>query len=121
MDRERLQRKWAELAEEAFTGMAEWRVQHPKATFREIEAAVDERLAAVRARMLEDAALASAATEFEGSECPQCSQKLKNAGMQSRTLLTHHNKQVQLQRRYGPPLRSVVPAVERGFSPWMRS
>ena len=56
-----LDAQWRELAEAAITGMAEWRVQHPTATFREIEAAVDERLARVRARMLQDAALASAA------------------------------------------------------------
>ncbi len=60
MNSERMQRKWAQLGPEAFAGIAEWRVQHPSATFREIEAAVDERLAAVRVRMLEDAALACA-------------------------------------------------------------
>lgn len=74
MDRERMERRWAELAEDAFTGMAEWRAQHPTATFREIEAAVDERLAAVRARMLQDAALASAATDLTGSACRACGQ-----------------------------------------------
>lgn len=101
MGREKMGRRWSELAEEAFTGMAEWREQHPKATFREIEAAVDERLAAVRARMLQDAALASDATELEGSECPECGQKLENGGKYSRSLLTSHNKQVTLERRYG--------------------
>lgn len=63
MDSERLQRRWSELAEEAFTGMTEWRQQHPKATFREIEVVVDERLASVRTRMLADTAMQSAATE----------------------------------------------------------
>jgi len=101
MDGERIQRRWSELAEEAFTGMAEWRVQHPKATFREIEAAVDERLAAVRVRMLQDAALASAATELDGNLCPQCGHKLSNGGKHSRSLLTNHNKQVKLERVYG--------------------
>ena len=101
MGREKMRRKWSEVAEEAFTGMAEWRAQHPKATFRQIEAAVDERLAAVRARMLEDAALASAATELEDSECPECGHKLENGGKHSRSLLTDHNKQVRLERRYG--------------------
>ena len=41
-----------ELSEEVITGMAEWRGQHPRATLSEIEAALDERLARVRARML---------------------------------------------------------------------
>lgn len=101
MERERMERRWAQLAEAAFTGMAEWRVQHPTATFREIEAAVDERLAVVRARMLQDAALASAATELEGSVCPDCGQPLKNGGKRHRSLLTTHHQQVQLERRYG--------------------
>ncbi len=101
MGRERIEHKWWELAEEAFTGMAKWREQHPKATFVEIEAAVDERLAAVRARMLQDAALASTATELEGGECPECGHKLEYGSKHSRTLLTNHNKQVTLERRYG--------------------
>jgi hypothetical protein len=28
---------WHELAEDVISGMKEWRLQHPKATFREIE------------------------------------------------------------------------------------
>jgi len=51
---EDLDTHWHELAGEVMTGMKEWRLQHPKATFREIEAALDERLARLRARMLED-------------------------------------------------------------------
>lgn len=112
MDRERMERRWAQLAEEAFTGMAEWRSQHPKATFREIEAAVDERLAAVRARMLQDAALSSAATELEGSTCPACGQQLQNGGKRSRSLLTTYNKEVRLERRYG-----ICPACNAGVFP----
>ena len=41
--------------------MKEWRLQHPTATLSEIEDALDERLSGMRARMLEDLALASAA------------------------------------------------------------
>jgi hypothetical protein len=40
---------WRELSDEVISGMKEWRLQHPRATFREIEAAVDERLARLRA------------------------------------------------------------------------
>ncbi len=112
MDGEGMRSKWAQLAEEVFTGMAEWRVQHPKATFREIEAAVDERLAAVRARMLEDAALSSTATEMEGSLCPQCGHKLDRGSIQSRSLLTNYNQQVQLERRY-----ATCPSCGEGLFP----
>jgi hypothetical protein len=60
------------------TGTVEWRGQHPQATLRGIEAALDERLAHVRARMLQDTALASAATDIsalpaeEWPCCPDC-------------------------------------------------
>lgn len=49
------------LADEVFAGMKRWRTEHPTATWGEIEAALDERLAALRGRMLQVAAEASAA------------------------------------------------------------
>ena len=118
MGQERTERKWREFAEAAFTGMAEWRQQHPKATFREIEAAVDEQLSVVRARMLEDVALASAATEIiPGSKCPGCGHEFENRGKQSRKLLTNHDREVESEAR----LRGL-PSVWRGrFPPSMRS
>lgn len=56
--------RWRMLSEEVITGMAEWRGQHPRAPSKEIEAALDEHLARVRVRMLQDTALATAATDF---------------------------------------------------------
>ena len=67
--------RWRELSEEVITGRAEWRGQQPRATLREIEVALDERLARVRARMLQDTALASAATDVSRlpeEERPRC-------------------------------------------------
>lgn len=112
MDRQAMRQRWAQLAEEAFMGVADWRGQHPTATFREIEAAVDERLAAVRARMLEDTALASAATAVSGCRCPACDQPLKQGGRHRRSLLTTHNQQVTLERSYGQ-----CPACGAGLFP----
>ncbi len=43
--------KWQELSTEVLSEMKEWRLQHPKATLREIEAALDERLARLRAHV----------------------------------------------------------------------
>ena len=40
--------QWDELAEEVLSGMKAWRLQHPKATLRQIEAALDERLGKMR-------------------------------------------------------------------------
>jgi hypothetical protein len=59
--RDGFEARWHEEAEEVISGMKEWRLQHPKATFREIEQALDERLGKMRARLLQDAAMASAA------------------------------------------------------------
>jgi hypothetical protein len=41
--------RWRELSAAVITGMAEWRAQHPRATLQESEAALDERLAPLRA------------------------------------------------------------------------
>ena len=48
--------------------MKEWRLQHPKATLRQIEQALDDRLAKLRARMLQEAALASAAADIKAAQ-----------------------------------------------------
>ncbi len=95
---------WEALAEEVFSGFREWRVQHPRATFKEIETALDERLARVRARMLAEAAMASAAanlgtvTQAERPVCPDCGGRLVLAGQEGRTLLTTYEQQMRLVR-----------------------
>jgi len=95
---------WDEMAEEVFTGFREWRVQHPRATFKEIETALDERLARVRARVLRDAALQSAAGDLRGVPaeerpvCPDCGGVLVLAGQEERVLTTSHEQAVSLLR-----------------------
>ena len=103
---EETEARWQQLADEVMTGMKEWRLAHPKATFREIEAALDERLAKVRARMLEDVALASAATDLKGAEagkrppCPKCGHPLEHQEMATRGLTTNYNHTIELTRSY---------------------
>ncbi len=110
--------KWDELAEEVLSGMKEWRLQHPRATFREIEQALDERLAKMRARMLQDAALASAAADIKQAQeaerpvCPECGAALVAHGSATRALTTQHNQTVALKRSYG-----VCPQCGAGFFP----
>lgn len=95
---------WQRLADEAWTGLAEWRHQHPKATLGEIEQAVDERLADLRARMVQDAALASAAADLTDSDdrprCPECGAPMRLEGARTRTLRTTYDREVALTRRY---------------------
>jgi hypothetical protein len=106
MSSDGLDARWRELSEEVVTGMAEWRAQHPKATFQEIETALDERLGRLRARMLQDAALASHATDVretpldERPRCSKCGTPLTHHSMQKRDLLTHHGHTVTLNRSY---------------------
>lgn len=96
--------RWEEIAEEVCTGFRDWRVQHPRATFKEIETALDERLARVRARMLADAAMASAAREVgavpagERPVCPDCGGPLVVAGQEERVLTTSYEQPIALRR-----------------------
>jgi hypothetical protein len=55
---------WHRMTEEIMVEMREWRAQHPKATLREMETALDSRWARVRARLLEELALTSAAADW---------------------------------------------------------
>lgn len=110
--------RWHELAEEVMSGMKEWRLQHPKATLREIEAALDDRLGQMRARMLQDLALASVAADSQAAQehdrplCPQCGRVLESRGQQRRVLTTQHNQPLELERSYG-----VCPTCGEGFFP----
>jgi hypothetical protein len=118
MDAQAFDRHWNELAEEVMTGMAEWRVQHPRATLRQIEAALDERLARMRARMLQDLALASPAADWEQAPpaehpvCPQCGQPLQRESKHTRHLQTQGGQDLALERRYG-----TCPACGAGLFP----
>ena len=97
--------KWRVMSDEIITGVMEWREQHPKATFREIEDEVDRRLSELRVRMLSDVAIRSASTEWKSNEkagvCPQCGVKLKQKGMKKRKLQTRGGQEVELEREYG--------------------
>ena len=96
--------RWSEDAASVWTGMADWRAAHPKATFNEIEAALDERLNQLRARVLGDLALASAAADLPTASaverpcCERCGVVLQARGASDRTLLTQGGAAVRLVR-----------------------
>ena len=86
------------------TGMKEWRQQHPTATLREIEEAMDERLAKLRAGMLEDLIHMSPQADWSQQSrprCEQCREELVKRGQSSRQLQTTGGEQVRLERTYG--------------------
>lgn len=100
-------RKWEKLAEEVLSGMREWRVQHPRATLSEMEVALDERLNRMRARMLEDMALASRVANLRAAEaetrptCSHCGEPLVSRGKRKRRIQTNGGEELVLERSYG--------------------
>ena len=112
------EQSWHRMTEEIMAGMREWRLQHPKATLREMEYELDTRWARVRARMLEDMALASAAADWAATPasqqptCPDCGVPLQLRGADTRTLQTHGGEALTLERQYGS-----CPACGAGLFP----
>jgi len=109
---------WEALSAEILTGMREWRLQHPKATMREIEAALDERWYRLRARMLQDVALESVAADWndvqaaERPTCRLCGTPLILRGKHPRQLKTYGGQTLTLQRSYG-----LCPSCKKGLFP----
>lgn len=109
---------WQQLTQDVTAAMRAWRLTHPKATLREIEVALDARLNQMRARMLEDLAVASSAADWaatpveEAPGCPACEQPLQERGTKPRTLQTHGGQARTLERPYG-----VCPAGGAGLFP----
>jgi hypothetical protein len=109
---------WETLSQEVLTGMREWRLQHPKATLREIELALDQHFASLRARMLQDMALQSVAADWkEGNSserpvCAGCGTPLILRGRRSRQLKTTGGQEITLQRSYG-----LCPTCKKGLFP----
>ena len=106
------------MGEDIVTGLGAWRLQHPKATLAEIEAAVDARLAHLRAKLLQEAALAAAAADWSTAPaadrptCPGCQTPLVARGKQPRHLQAAGGRDVVLNRTYG-----VCPTCGGGLFP----
>jgi YgiT-type zinc finger domain-containing protein len=98
---------WEALAAEVLVGIKDWRTQHPRATFTEIEEELDRDLSRLRTRLLEDVALASAAAggtagtaTASETRCPTCSSALVARGQATRTVTVTHDQTVTLRRQY---------------------
>ena len=118
MSRNDFNQDWSSLSDDILSGVYEWRLQHPKATLSQIEAAIDERLARLRTKMLQDAALATPATDWRDVPpnqrplCPHCQTPLLPRGSQPRTIQTHGARDLVLERSYG-----VCPSCQAGLFP----
>lgn len=105
-------------SEEILTGIREWRTAHPTATFAEIHAVVDERFDQLRAKVLQEIALASAAAEgaeratTERPVCPECRERMVARGTQERSVTVQGDQAVTLPRSYW-----TCPACGAGLFP----
>jgi len=110
--------RWRALSEEVQGKLKAWRLKNPRATFSEMETALDEQLDRQRARMLEDMALASEAADLsvlpaeQRPECPHCGRPLESRGKGERHLQTQGDQEITLKRSYG-----VCPTCKVGFFP----
>ena len=112
---EKKDEKMERLAAEIVSGMKEWRVQNPKATFAEIERETMKRMAALQAQLMAEIAQDSEAQEWEegaGPQCPECGERMKGVGKHKRKLQASGGGEVELEREY-----AKCPACGAGFFP----
>ena len=99
--------KWTVSFQEASDTVSSWREAHPRATFTEIENNVDEQLAQLRTKMIQDLVQESKLInipDLPGEErppCPVCGKPLAANGTQTRQLITHHDQVIELERSKG--------------------
>jgi predicted RNA-binding Zn-ribbon protein involved in translation (DUF1610 family) len=74
-----------------------WRRAHPNATFREMEQAVEEQIATMRAAMLQEIA-----TDRDEAItlCPQCGRRMHRRGERRRDLEIPGGLPIELSREY---------------------
>jgi hypothetical protein len=108
--------RWNALAAEVLTGFRAWRTQHPTATLTEIEDDLDRRPHGMRARLLEDAAVRSAAADLGATMarpvCPECGTPMQADGREVRRLTTTGDEVLTLARAH-----ARCPACGTGLFP----
>jgi len=105
--------RWQDLAREAFEGLDAWRATHPRATFAQMEEAVEERVGALRAAWLEELTSARAGEPCEAEAgCPKCGGALHPRGTHTRVVTIRGNHSIHLKRPY-----MSCPACQAGLFP----
>ncbi|HEY6409027.1 MAG TPA: hypothetical protein VIY29_16320 [Ktedonobacteraceae bacterium] len=85
-------------------GLTQWRKEHPKATWAEIEAAIDEQITQVRAQLIQDVVQMEESEEWsempeeERPKCATCGKPLWARGKQTRWVQTKGGEAVKLTR-----------------------
>ena len=110
--------QWRALSAAMFTDLLAWRTRQPQASLTTIEAALDEHFARLRAQVLQDLVLQSAAAAWADQPpdhrpaCPTCAAPLQARGQHTRHLQTDGGQEVALPRQYG-----TCPACGAGLFP----
>jgi len=99
---------------EILAGMKEWRKEHAKATFVEIEAELEGRIKGLREQVLGEIIGMSAAAQGEGPviQCPECGAAMERRGLRKRQLQAMGGSEVELEREF-----LECPACGAGFFP----
>ena len=93
--------QWRSRLETITRELAEWRLQHPEATFTEIEQAVDARMTAARAELLADLAhVVGLQSPAPPPQCATCQRPLQRRGKRRRRVRTTGDQAVTLERDY---------------------
>lgn len=98
---------WDGIFQEIRDEMVAWRRAHPKATMRAIELENERLLSRLHARMVQDVAAASSAAGFAGQPaearplCPRCQVPLVSRGKKERTLRSHGEQRLEIERASG--------------------
>lgn len=94
---EAIEKQWRERSEEVLSGMKAWRLAHPKATVRESEEAVHQRVSRLEARLLHETALADARSD--GVQAP--TEDRRTCPTWSTALVSRGKRQREFQSRGG--------------------
>jgi ribosomal protein L34E len=94
-----------------------WRSAHPRASFADIEDAVDEQMRRMRARLITSVVESSAVADFGGAAtehpvCTACGVPLRAGGKKPRTVRNHRNEAVTFERTHG-----ICPRCGAGIFP----
>ena len=99
-----------ELMAEVRSAMTRWRGTHPHATFAEIEEAVEEQIARIRVRMLEQ--VVADGPKQEQPTCRACGTTMVPRSEAERQLTVQGDEAVHLRRPY-----AVCPSCGAGLFP----
>jgi hypothetical protein len=88
----------SDLFDQVQRELSAWRSTHPRATFAEIEVAVEKQIQRLRTHLL--AANAEAGLREERPLCPKCGATMTRRARSTRTVVLHGDRELDLERCY---------------------